>query len=196
MLLSRVIFYAHNNIRPNGARASDLVKVILSACTAYDAASGLSGALAFSDRYFVQGMEGERELLTRQFLKISQDERLSHLTLCHCEEIAVRRFVGWTVAFAGHNSEALDRLFLRHSVTNHLDPTRMTGEAILGLLADVTQLDSPYVQRAGGAARQSGGPGPSAGVSAAGGADVPFRPARMPHVPAEVERSPVNRSAL
>lgn len=167
MLLSRVIFFAKNNLQADGTRIVDLVKAILNACTSYDAASGLSGALAFNNRYFLQVMEGDRELVTRQFLKTGIDPRVAGVTLAGFDEVPNRAFTGWTVAYVGSSNEEFDRLVMQHSVASHLDPSHMTGDAILGLLAGISRLDSPYVQRSAAAAKPAATPKSTAAPRAA-----------------------------
>lgn len=195
MLLSRVTFFAQNNIRATGARSADLIKVILAACSSYEAASGMSGALAFNDRFFVQVMEGDREIVTRQFLKTASDPRLGGVTLVGFCDIAERAFGGWTVAYAGANAEEFARVVLRHSVASHLDPTRMSEQAIVGLLADMSKMESPYVQRSSIGRMAPAGEARAPAAQAPAPSSVPAPAASAPAAGKSpvIERIPVTR---
>ncbi|TPQ46052.1 hypothetical protein C2U72_26080 [Prosthecomicrobium hirschii] len=143
MYLARVNFYTRCSLK---GTAANWVKEILLSCTTYDNASGLSGALLFNERYFLQSMEGERSLLTNQIIKIAEDQRQSGLTVVSFTPIASRIYPGWTVAYAGHN-DAMDSLYFRHSVIGELDPIRMTREMIEGLMGELCGMEGANIQR-------------------------------------------------
>lgn len=143
MYLARVNFYTRCAIR--GVTPA-WVKEILLSCTTYDSASGISGALLFNERYFLQSMEGERSLLSNQIVKIAEDERQSGLTIVAFKAISVRMYTGWTVAFAARNTQ-MDLLYFRYNVIGELDPVRMTSDMFDGLFSELCQIDGSYIQR-------------------------------------------------
>jgi Sensors of blue-light using FAD len=146
MSLARIVFYTRNMTKDAGGSHADVVKGILSSCSKHDNASGITGALLFDRRYFLQTMEGDRTLLTNQLKNIAIDERQSGLTLMSFSAIEKREFLGWTVGYAGHE-ETIDRLYLSYGLHPEFDPTRMSEHSAVRMLHDFCSLESKYVQR-------------------------------------------------
>jgi Sensors of blue-light using FAD. len=159
MLLYRYVFYSENSGLPGGRAGAEQVKDILLACSRNTLASGLSGALVFNERYFVQIMEGDRALASRTILSVVSDPRHRNAVLVRAYPVGERRFLGWTVGYAGH-TEAIDALYMRHGVMAGLDPTRMNAESIENLVADLVEVKSPFIVRKKGIGSE---PAPPAG---------------------------------
>ncbi|SON54471.1 Sensors of blue-light using FAD [Hartmannibacter diazotrophicus] len=160
MYLTRFTFYSENAVKNSNISSADHIKNILVTCSRNTLASGLSGALIFNDRHFVQVMEGERSMLTRSVLNIIKDERSRDVVLVKAAPISVRRFPGWTVGYAGH-TEKLDAIYLKHGVTAGLDPTRMSATSIEDLIADMMTVKSPFILRNKGGSPHPAPPQPA-----------------------------------
>jgi hypothetical protein len=69
---------------------------------------GLTGALLFTGRHFVQTLEGDAYALGNLMRDIARDERHSSLRLLRDTNPEVRRFSKWSLAYAGP-SQFVDR---------------------------------------------------------------------------------------
>jgi hypothetical protein len=146
MTLSRVVFFTRNLAKESGSSQAEMVKAMLAACVKHDSASGITGAVLFDHRHFLQAIEGDRTLVSHQLRTIFKDERQGGLTLMSFEPIIKREFRGWTIGYAGHD-EALDRLYLTYGVLPEFDPSRLSEMNAVQLLRDSCLLDSKYIQR-------------------------------------------------
>lgn len=59
----------------------------------------LTGALVYSNKRFMQLLEGEQVALTAAYARISRDPRHQHLCQVAYHAIAARRFAEWPLAF-------------------------------------------------------------------------------------------------
>lgn len=59
----------------------------------------LTGALVYSNKRFIQLLEGEQAALEQVYARISQDPRHQHLCKVAHHFIAARRFTEWPLAF-------------------------------------------------------------------------------------------------
>lgn len=162
MYLFRLSFYSDNNMGGGERPVSGEIKAILAACNRYTLASGITGALVFNERYFVQVMEGERSLLSRTLWSVASDPRQKNMVLLSAAPVNERLFLGWSVGYAGH-SEYADALYLRHAIIGALDPTRMTAESVENLVAEFVAGENPFVV----SSRKVAAPQPAAAVRAA-----------------------------
>ncbi|MBH0238303.1 BLUF domain-containing protein [Methylobrevis albus] len=144
MYLFRMSFYSDNNMGAGERPIASEIKAILAACSRYTLASGITGALVFNERYFVQVMEGERSLLSRTVWSIASDARQKNMVLLSAAPINERLFLGWSVGYAGHSEQA-DALYLRHAIMGALDPSRMTAESVENLVAEFVTGENPFV---------------------------------------------------
>ena len=146
MTLSRVVFFSRNLAKETGSSQAEMVKAMLAACVRHDSASGITGAVLFDHRHFLQAIEGDRTLISHQLRAIFKDERQGGLTLMSFERIVKREFRGWTIGYAGHD-EALDRLYITYGVLPEFDPSRLSESNAFQLLRDSCLLESKYIQR-------------------------------------------------
>ena len=140
MYLHRLVYYSENRIRQLGLPLAKELKAILAASQRNNPPAGLTGALVFHDQYFVGILEGERRRVSAMLLRIAGDKRPHNLTILAAGAIEERQFDDWTSIYAGH-SDTVDRLYLHWGLTQGLDPARMSGEAMLGLVRAMSKLD-------------------------------------------------------
>ena len=103
---------------------------------AHNAELGVTGVLCFSGGVFLQALEGGRNVVNALYNKITQDKRHHDVMLLSYEEIAERRFAGWSmgsVNLARMNPAVL----LKYSETAVLDPYAVSGRASLALFDDL-----------------------------------------------------------
>ncbi len=78
----------------------------------------VTGLLLYRDRYFIQALEGEEDVVTDLYDVIAQDERHGHVLMIGKDQIDQRAFGTWEMGFKNLNDEDLSRL---DGYTNYLD---------------------------------------------------------------------------
>ncbi|WAC74445.1 BLUF domain-containing protein [Roseateles sp. SL47] len=97
---------------------------------------GITGLLCYTEGIFIQVLEGSRESVNTRYKRIVADERHVQCTLMAYEEIAERRFSGWSMGQV--NLHRLNpAMVLKYSETQKLDPFRMTGTALTQLFDEL-----------------------------------------------------------
>ncbi len=127
------LLYASRSAAP--AR-SEVTEAILAQSRAHNPALGITGILCQSGDIFMQVLEGGRDAVNRLYNQIVRDDRHRDVVVLHYEEVAERRFAGWTmgqVNLAKVNPSTL----LKYSETTTLDPYAMSGRASLALLEEL-----------------------------------------------------------
>lgn len=99
-------------------------------------AKGITGVLCYSDDLFIQVLEGGRDEVCELFNAIVCDPRHVEVRLLSYEEIAERRFGGWTM---GHVNVAKVNasLLLKYGERADLNPFACSGRASMALLDDL-----------------------------------------------------------
>jgi hypothetical protein len=140
MYLHRIVFYSKNNIVSAGVSMKELTKDILDSCARYDRHSTLTGALLFNEEYFVQVMEGHRDQISEKMWSLAEDRRHSSMVILGSGRVDRRKFLTWSVGFAGH-SEEIDALYLQFCASRTLDPTTMAAECVVNLMSEFVHGD-------------------------------------------------------
>jgi len=113
----------------------DLTSIVKKAQT-HNHDIGVTGVLCFSGGVFLQALEGGRSAVNALYNRIAQDKRHRDVVLLNYDEIAERRFAGWSmgsVSLARMNPAVL----LKYSETAVLDPYAVSGKASLALFDDL-----------------------------------------------------------
>lgn len=146
MYLHRLVYYAESKIRELGLPVTSELKAIIASSRKNNPAAGITGVLAFNEQYFVGVIEGDRRRVSSLLLRVARDKRAGNFTVLSAGAVDTRLFDDWLPLYAGH-SETVDRLYLRHGLTQGLDPVRLSAENLLGLLVDFAALDGMEVAR-------------------------------------------------
>jgi hypothetical protein len=115
---------------------SEMIESILEQSRKHNPALGITGILCQSGDIFLQVLEGGRTAVNRLYNEIVRDNRHKDVVVLHYEEVAERRFPGWTmgqVNLAKVNPSTL----LKYSETTALDPYAMSGKASMALLEEL-----------------------------------------------------------
>lgn len=97
---------------------------------------GVTGVLCFSGGIFLQVLEGGRTAVNRLYNRIVTDSRHTDVELLLYEEIAERRFAGWSMGQV--NMQRLNpSLVLKYSATATLDPFAVSGAVSLALFEEL-----------------------------------------------------------
>jgi len=92
----------------------------------------ITGALVFTSNYFLQALEGEREIVSNLYRDIVQDLRHDKCLLLHFSKITERDFSEWSMKLL--SSKMCEKYALKFSDSADFNPYRMTQNQALGLL--------------------------------------------------------------
>ena len=114
----------------------ELVDSILRSSHAHNPALGITGVLCYGGDVYMQVLEGGRSAVNDLYNKIVRDSRHREVMLLLYEEIAERRFAGWTMGQV--NLKKINpSLLLKHSELPELDPFSVPGGASMALLEEL-----------------------------------------------------------
>jgi hypothetical protein len=122
VMLSRLVYYSEE--RDVGVHG---VLRILDEARAGNQGEEITGVLAFDRRWFLQCLEGSRDVVTRKFLAIARDPRHSGVTLVAFEGVSERLFPDWSMGAV--DVGALGR--------GRFDPPLMTASTALETLCSL-----------------------------------------------------------
>jgi hypothetical protein len=98
--------------------------------------AGITGVLCFSEGIFMQVLEGGRTAVNQLYNRIAADPRHSDVVLLHYDEIAERRFAGWSMGQV--NMARLNpALLLKYSECAKLDPYSVSGKVSMALFDEL-----------------------------------------------------------
>lgn len=101
-------------------------------------AVGVTGALCYCVRGFLQCLEGPREPVNALYRRIVQDDRNEETTLIAYAPEQERCFGQWSMAYV--RADDVDQAILsQHGVATPFDPYTVSEEQALGLLQDITR---------------------------------------------------------
>ncbi len=129
-MLVRLLYASHS-----AATEAEFATIIRQS-RAHNAELGITGLLCHSEGVFVQVLEGGRAAVNRLYNQIVSDPRHKDVTLLAYEEVAQRRFAGWSMG-----QVSLQRLnpalLLKYSEMAKLDPYAMSGTAMSALFEEL-----------------------------------------------------------
>ena len=109
---------------------------ILKKSKANNPKAGVTGVLCFSEGIFMQVLEGGRAAVNQLYNRIAADARHSDVVLLHYEELAERRFAGWSMGQV--NMARLNpALLLKYSECAKLDPFAVSGQVSMALFDEL-----------------------------------------------------------
>lgn len=116
--------------------SAQAVEAILASARQHNPVSGITGILCYGDGIFLQCIEGGRMPVSALYGTIQADPRHKDVALLHFEEIAERRFGGWSMGQV-NLSKLNQSIILKYSETPSLDPYGVSGRMSLALLEDL-----------------------------------------------------------
>jgi len=114
----------------------DELIAILKKSKANNPKAGITGVLCFSEGIFIQVLEGGRDAVNRLYNRIAADARHGDVVLLNYEEIAERRFAGWSMGQV-NMSRLNPALLLRYSECARLDPYSVSGRVTAALFDEL-----------------------------------------------------------
>jgi hypothetical protein len=134
MPLSRLIYAS----RAVEALKPDDVEQILRTSRTNNARVGVTGALMFGAREFLQCLEGSREAVNQTYARILRDPRHADVVILDYREVGTRWFPTWGM----HHVPPLwssRQMLLRYHERETFAPTRMSAESATALLGDLAR---------------------------------------------------------
>lgn len=112
------------------------IDAILLKSREHNPASGITGILCYGHGIFLQAIEGGRTAVNDLYGTLLRDARHEDVQLLLFEEIAERRFGGWTMGQV-NLSRLNASIVLKYSEKPELDPYAVSGRASLALLEEL-----------------------------------------------------------
>jgi len=135
MSIYRLIYISNNCLEGNKAEIHSQIQGILKHARDANSAVGITGALMFNNGCFAQVLEGPQEPLEETFERIQCDMRHDGVVVLSYEEVNCRGFDSWSMAYVGHNTEALAEFKNIKSETG-FDSDRIPAERIYDVLQE------------------------------------------------------------
>jgi len=114
----------------------DAIEAILIQSRQHNPESGITGILCYGGGIFLQAIEGGRMAVSELYGHIQKDPRHKDVVLLHYEEIAERRFGGWTMG-QGNMSKINASILLKYAEKPELNPYSVSGSVSLALLEEL-----------------------------------------------------------
>ncbi len=139
MPLARLIYISENQLDPaHGSMVSQL-GTILAASNRNNKALGITGALVFDDKWFLQALEGERRAIWKTFERIGEDERHAGTHLVELIDVERRLFGNWWMG-AATRTTSTEPAFRRYMRDGFFAPEAMSAQHVLDLMLSLSRM--------------------------------------------------------
>lgn len=133
-MLVRLVYVSY----ANSAMSEKEIGEILEKSKANNGKMNISGVLMYSDRYFLQCLEGERKDVNKTYLRIAADTRHSRCMQIEYSQVDSRLFTNWSMEYVAYNGVA-DQLFEKYSENGMFMPYEFSAGQAVGLLTELSQ---------------------------------------------------------
>jgi hypothetical protein len=133
-MLVRLVYVSY----ANATMSDEDIEVILKKSKINNGAKNISGVLMYSDRYFLQCLEGERKDINKLYLHIATDPRHTRCMQLEYSQIDARLFSNWSmehVAFSG----VADAMLAKYSENGLFNPYDFSAGQAVALLTELSQ---------------------------------------------------------
>jgi hypothetical protein len=124
----------------------DILVSILKVARKNNKKGGITGILCYDPKYFLQWLEGPRDSINNLYSIIMKDPRHKNVTLLDYQEISVRTFERWSMAYAS-TSKANRSLLFKYSVGLSFDPYNLNAEGARGFLMELSKENEKSLDR-------------------------------------------------
>ena len=132
MHLTRLISYSESS----GPLDRKTLQQILVAARDHNMRDEITGILCYNEKYFLQVLEGARELLSRTFQRVAANDAHRNLVIVCCLPVQERAFPNWWMAYV-NDAESVSDLSIKYSGTSKFRPDLMTAESLLLFAKDL-----------------------------------------------------------
>jgi hypothetical protein len=116
--------------------SEEAISAILGQSRQHNPECGITGILCYGGGIFLQAIEGGRMAVSELYGHIQRDPRHKDVVLLHYEEIAERRFGGWTMGQV-NMSKINTSILLKYAEKPELNPYSVSGTVSLALLEEL-----------------------------------------------------------
>jgi hypothetical protein len=132
MALCRLIYSS----RSNDNLSAEALNEILEISRTNNARAGVTGALMYGAREFLQCLEGSREAINATYARIINDKRHAEVTILDFCEIDRRWFAGWGMHHVPPLWSSREKL-LRYGERESFNPLKISAASARALLGDL-----------------------------------------------------------
>ena len=140
MNMVRLIYVSHFN---GNANPNDIQDILATSRKNNDQ-RGITGALCYDSKHFLQCLEGPRDHVNALYNHILCDERHQDVTLLEYSDIHERRFEKWSMAYS-RIDELTEGIIYKYSATREFNPFSMTAKQALGFIGDMAKEREEYL---------------------------------------------------
>jgi hypothetical protein len=137
-MLTRLIYHSENHLALSNRKLIAGLNGIMDRAYRNNQRDGITGALLFDTLWFVQILEGEREMVSMTLRRIMADERHDAVTVMDCRPINERLFAKCWMGLAMLHGDN-QALYARHGMTG-FNPRVMTEGQVIGLACDLDRI--------------------------------------------------------
>ncbi len=116
----------------------DDIEQILTSARKHNLENNVSGLLCYSQKYFLQCLEGSRSNINHIYNKIITDKRHTDLVILDYQEICRRQFSDWSMGYVP-DMNFTKAITLQYSISSEFDPYQMSGESAHLLLKELSE---------------------------------------------------------
>ena len=113
------------------------IQSILEAAQENNAGLGVSGMLCYESRWFLQTLEGDREVVNELYLEIADDPRHDGIVLVSYEHPDRKLFEDWRMGYAGGEAGLAEAL--REMGLDGFEPGVLSPQQALDLLVSLSR---------------------------------------------------------
>ncbi len=134
MAIVRLIYVSRLAV---GFGPNDVIK-ILDVSEQNNQKLGITGALCYDPRSFLQCLEGPRDQVNKLYNTIIRDERHTDVTLLYYADVEERAFGEWSMAYV-RSDELTGQLILRFGDSKRFDPYAFSAKQAVRFLNAVVE---------------------------------------------------------
>ncbi len=132
-MLVRLIYASYSTTNLN---TQDITQ-ILQTSQKNNSVKKIGGVLFYSDRYFLQCLEGERHAVNETYLRIATDPRHAKCVMIDYNAIASRLFPRWAMEHVNFFGGLDNELVIKYSEVGVFQPFQFTPQQANAFLAEV-----------------------------------------------------------
>ena len=107
----------------------DELKSLLKTSVKNNKKLGITGLMLYSEKKFIQILEGEKEVVSGLFEKIKKDSRHDHVTLLIEGTIQQRNYPDWSMAFKSYSGSELMKVLGFEDIEEYFETHPLTDES-------------------------------------------------------------------
>jgi hypothetical protein len=148
-MVHQLIYYSRNAVEGGDREMLINLREILAKSQHNNKRDDITGYLIFDKTWFIQILEGDRDVVTKTYNRIASDPRHGGAVIINTRDVKDRLFPNWTMAGALRTPE-MQEVYLEHGIGGAIDPTKLSGDKVVRLAVDLHQFEeSRRLQRAG-----------------------------------------------